>query len=385
MPITSSPSNSPTPIIVTGKLNLNLFSGVKNCMVLWTARFNVHHLTLSLLAGEPLQPPRFLIRQDQLILSLRFHPSLKKTLHWAVGKELSREVCCLHTTLANPSFSSHLSLMEQLMSVKQQDNEPVASFLKKAKDIFDKLVAIGKQPSHEVFLIYILKGLRIEYKTLKHLCPASITLSTQGILPTPPLVANYAHRDVPFHRGRGRFSRGRSSRSTGRGYGNDRRSQHHYSRGHNTVGASSKQRCFVCESTMHLANSCPHRSSNPQANYTVPRYIDSSHGNVHSDPSYNGSTVHGSPISSIPWVPDTGASHHIAPDLASFHTSEPYNGSDRLQVASVEVTMPTGIIDRHPNDRIYASDSIVSSSSKASFVTDVFGPLAANHKDFAIE
>ncbi|GAA0166894.1 hypothetical protein LIER_40268 [Lithospermum erythrorhizon] len=76
--------------------------------------------------------------------------------------------------------------------------------------------------------------------------------------------------------------------------------------------ASSKQRCFVCESTMHLANSCPHRSSNPQANYTVPRYIDSSQGSV----------------------PDTGASHHIAPDLASFNTSEPYNGSDRLQVAS---------------------------------------------------
>ncbi|GAA0143922.1 hypothetical protein LIER_04494 [Lithospermum erythrorhizon] len=118
------------------------------------------------------------------------------------------------------------------------------------------------------------------------------------------------------------------------GYGGDRRASKYTSGGNNAVGISSKQRCFVCESTMHLANSCPHCSSHPQANYAAPRFFYSFQGSVHQETSYSGSANHCSPISYVSWVPHTGASHHIAPDLASLHTSEPYNGVDRLQVAN---------------------------------------------------
>ncbi|GAA0146843.1 hypothetical protein LIER_06701 [Lithospermum erythrorhizon] len=78
---------------------------------------------------------------------------------------------------------------------------------------------MGKQPTHEVFLIYILRGLREEYKKLKSFVYtrdsgfsfeelhnylvthefvnpdlSSVTSSNRGLLPTPPPTVNYVGR-----------------------------------------------------------------------------------------------------------------------------------------------------------------------------------------------
>ncbi|KAG9141070.1 hypothetical protein Leryth_012651 [Lithospermum erythrorhizon] len=114
-----------------------------------------------------------------------------------------------------------------------------------------------------------------------------------------------------FNRGRGRFPRG-----IGRGNGSERRSYQVASGSNSVVDNSSKQRCFVCDSLMHLANSWPHRSSHPQANYVAHGVSNISIGHSYPEVHYSGSSHHGSPMQYNPWVPHTGTSHHITPDLA---------------------------------------------------------------------
>ncbi|GAA0156290.1 hypothetical protein LIER_38248 [Lithospermum erythrorhizon] len=94
----------------------------------------------------------------------------------------------------------------------------------------------------EVFLLYILRGLRDEFRDLKPFiygrgsqitfeelhnyllthefvncdAPGSSLVSTQGLLPTPPPIAHYAQYDPPnYSRDRGRYSRGRFHRGIG--------------------------------------------------------------------------------------------------------------------------------------------------------------------------
>ncbi|GAA0155046.1 hypothetical protein LIER_38008 [Lithospermum erythrorhizon] len=95
--------------------------------------------------------------------------------------------------------------------------------------------------------------------------------STKGILPTPPPSVNYVARDQGYApSGRGRSFLGR------------------YSRG-----------------SAHSNHSDRHNLASPL-----------------------------SPSSYAPWVPDTGASHHITLDLASLQHPEIYPRHDRLQVAN---------------------------------------------------
>ncbi|GAA0153962.1 hypothetical protein LIER_37777 [Lithospermum erythrorhizon] len=247
------------------------------------------------------------IQQDQLIMSFLISSLSEETIPLAVGKQSSRAIwVALKTALANPSFSSHLCLQDKLINLKQ-NNLPITDYLQQAK---------GKQPPHDVFLIYILKGLCHEYRDLKmNIFSRSSTVtfeelhnylltheyvnpdlhtpvepSSSGILPTPPPTAQFASRDQGHFRGRGRSSQGRFARGSGRHSSNDRRP-------------------------------CPHRSNAPQANYAAPAYQSNSY-----TPSFVSSYA--------PWVPDTGASHHVSPNLATFHQPEVYNGADRLQVAN---------------------------------------------------
>ncbi|GAA0139029.1 hypothetical protein LIER_35018 [Lithospermum erythrorhizon] len=92
----------------------------------------------------------------------------EETIPFVVGKETSHEIRkALYITLANPSLSSHLCLQEQLINLKQHD-QSIASYLKQAKVTYDALAAISKQPPQEVFILYILCGLKEEYRDMKN-------------------------------------------------------------------------------------------------------------------------------------------------------------------------------------------------------------------------
>ncbi|GAA0165124.1 hypothetical protein LIER_20606 [Lithospermum erythrorhizon] len=276
MPITSSLSNSPTPIIVIGPPKWNRSS--------WSTSIWL------------------------------------QTIPLAVGKQSSHAIwIALKTALANASFSSQMCLQAQLIGLKQ-DNLSIAAYLKHAKVAYDVLAAIGKEPPQDVFLIYILRGLREEYKDLK------FSMFSRGSNWAPPNSTTVCK--FRFQRSRTVCSRSRPFvpgpiYSTGRANHHDKRQSPqpswHSSDQH-------KSRCFICEFILHLANNCPHRSAPLQAHYIAPFTQPSS--------PKSSAYTHANATSYVPWVPDTGTSDHISPDMVAFHQPELYLGNDRLHVAN---------------------------------------------------
>ncbi|GAA0139634.1 hypothetical protein LIER_01140 [Lithospermum erythrorhizon] len=183
--------------------------------------------------------------------------------------------------LANPSFTSQMCLQDQLIGLKQ-NNLSISAYLKHAKVTYDVLAAIGKEPPQDVFLIYILRGSREDYKDLK------FSMVSRG--------SNFTFEEL-----------------------------HNYLLTHefvNTDPIPPPSHGLLPTPPPSVAVRC----SQPQAHLATPLIQPST-----PTPSLYSS----SPASHYsPWLPDTGATHHISPDIAVFHHPEPYFGSDRLQVAN---------------------------------------------------
>ncbi|GAA0149466.1 hypothetical protein LIER_08627 [Lithospermum erythrorhizon] len=191
------------------------------------------------------------LQHDQLLMSLLISSLSEDTIPLVVGKPTSQSIWnTLHTALANPSFTTHMSLQEQLMAL-HQDNMTVAAYLKHAKVTYDALVNnllmryfscifyTVFERTKDVKNIVYSRGPQLTYEELHNLLLTHEFVnpltqqreadSASGLLPTPPPTGNFATRD----------------------------------NNHSTRDAtnSHKQRCFICESTMHFANACPHRST----------------------------------------------------------------------------------------------------------------------------
>ncbi|GAA0167569.1 hypothetical protein LIER_40406 [Lithospermum erythrorhizon] len=288
MLIITSPSNLPTPSIVIGVPKWTPFSvdklfgyvdGTIPCPPSQLAAPNGFSL--------PNSAYELWVQQDQLIMSLLISAMSQKTISLIVGKHSFHQIwATLNTAFANHSFSTQMSLQDQLFNVKQ-NNQAILTYLQQAKSLYDTLAAIGKQPTHEVFIIYILRGLDEEYKDLKSMVysrgsqikceelhnylPTHAFVNpnisqkapslSRGLLPTPPSVQYVAYDYGSSSRGRGRSTRDRFYRTQCRS--NDRRSNPPQWQSSSNQDIS-KARCFVCDSTMHLANSCPHRTPAPK-------------------------------------------------------------------------------------------------------------------------
>ncbi|KAJ9538821.1 LOW QUALITY PROTEIN: hypothetical protein OSB04_031554 [Centaurea solstitialis] len=137
-------------------------------------------------------------------------------------------------------------------------------------------------------------------------------LSQLGLQPinAQPAQAFYANRSGNSHsRGRGRDSR-RGRRNYNRSQGGGNRNQFSWASNQNTVFGSCN-RCGIG----HIPSHCPNRDpatmrtrQPPSANFTDYR--------------------------SQAWLPDTGSSHRVAPDLSSFDNFEAYYGEDNLHVGN---------------------------------------------------
>ncbi|GAA0147125.1 hypothetical protein LIER_42939 [Lithospermum erythrorhizon] len=166
------------------------------------------------------------VQQDPLIMSLLISSLSEETIPLAVGKPTSHEIwTSLHTALANPSFSNHLCLQEQLISLKQND-QFITSYLKQAKGIFDALAAIGNEPSQET-TFEELHNFLLTHDFVNPDVSGFGAPQTQDLLPTPSPIVQYASRDNgASYRGRGRLNQGCSNRSHTRLHNSDRRYQH---------------------------------------------------------------------------------------------------------------------------------------------------------------
>ncbi|KAF7143710.1 hypothetical protein RHSIM_Rhsim05G0062600 [Rhododendron simsii] len=292
--------------------------------------------------------------QDQMLMSMLIGSLSDDVFPLVVGLTTSQEIwTTLEASLASPSNTRILQLHMQLQNMRQGDKS-VSSFLHRAKALSDELAAAGRPVSTADFNIYVFRGLRSDFKDLvtnmaarhddisfselhalllSHEFLNAESFTTDVALPAPidlPPTANFVQRSgssstQPRHSNnctRGVSHSGNSSyyssggsysggRSRARGRGGRSQDSHSF---HGDI----RSRCQICNGTSHLASTCNQR-------YNHAHQSPSAHLAAFSN---NGMPHH------YDWFPDTGATHHVTPDLSTITHSEPYQGVDQLRVGN---------------------------------------------------
>ncbi|OIT00609.1 hypothetical protein A4A49_60155, partial [Nicotiana attenuata] len=220
------------------------------------------------------------------------------------------------------------------------------------KLLSDELAVAGRALNASDFNVYVFKGLRSDFKDIVTTLserpePVSYSelhslllnhefihgssmssLSLASSVTYHTTMANVAQRS--FHgdkhnigqintnsqRGSGRSYRGRGGRG-----GRNLFHRNTYSNNYSPMGQpwnsnnDGRVRCRICNGTNHQAATCYqwyNHTINPSAHLS------------HQEPI----------LLTQNWYPDTGATHHIAPDLSSFTYVEEYKGPDQLHIGN---------------------------------------------------
>ena len=326
---------------------------------------------ISTTTSLPSVNPSYLLwtQQDHLIMSALLSSLSTEVLHLVVDCKTSQEIwTTLETALASPSNSRIMQLHGAFQELRQHDDS-ASTYLQKAKALFDELAAAGRPISMAEFNLYVFRGLHSDFKDLvtslstkadpisytdlhshllthEFLHKASLHLAvTAPLLPTPSQQpsAFFGQRQFGSSTGRrGRFRGGwrQSNRSYNRGnhgYSSDSannsygygsgpkfgQQQNRFSsgsgqqfgqQGNRLGGYNRTAKCQLCYDYGHTAQQCSQLAThNLQANANL---------------AFNNAPI----TAPVTWFPDTGANHHVTPDLASMTSSEPYCGNDHLHV-----------------------------------------------------
>jgi hypothetical protein len=280
----------------------------------------------------------------------------------------------LERAYAPNTSSREYTLKTQLLKIEMKSDETASAYLTRAQEYADALANIGEAMKEKDLVMLVISGLRDEYNGLKsnlltrqfptafnelpgllsdhdYMIRKSLptvppvqaftTVTNPPTLSTPAAGLNQAttlqalqqlvsqlglqiqpaqtSSPQAFYTSRPTSTRGRGSQNRrGRGTYNNRssssgnRNQFSWASTQNMVYGTCN-RCGIG----HIPSQCPNRDPNPMrgrqpsANYAENRS--------------QGSTS---------WIPDTGSTNHVAPDLSSFEFSEPYHGEDHLHVGN---------------------------------------------------
>ncbi|XP_019179703.1 PREDICTED: uncharacterized protein LOC109174917 [Ipomoea nil] len=171
------------------------------------------------------------IQQDQVILSTIISSLSDEVMHLAVGRDTSGEVWdSLASTLASTTRARCLSLLGQFQTLRQGPGSP-ADYLGRCKVIAESLSLADRPLSNEEQILYVLRGLRLEFRTMAN------SLTTTGAPVTLTQLSDFLqaqefiHEDdfavgdssggggapAAFFAGRGRNSGDQSHNNRGRG------------------------------------------------------------------------------------------------------------------------------------------------------------------------
>ncbi|KAJ9554157.1 hypothetical protein OSB04_018202 [Centaurea solstitialis] len=280
----------------------------------------------------------------------------------------------LERAYAPQTSSREYTLKTQLLKLEMKPDETSSAYLTRAQIYADALANIGEPMKDKDLVMLVLSGLREEYNGLKSTLlgrqfptafaelhgllsdhdymikkfsidpspPQAFTtvtnnrnsavsgaisstpqpdqlqaiqqlLSQLGLQVQPvnaqPAQAFYTNRSGN-HRGRGRDSRRGRGNYNNRSQGGGNRNQFSWASNQNTVFGTCN-RCGIG----HIPSLCSNR--------------DPATMRTRQPPSANVIEYR-----SQAWLPDTGSSHHVAPDLSSFDNSEAYYGEDNLHVGN---------------------------------------------------
>ncbi|KAD6118667.1 hypothetical protein E3N88_09938 [Mikania micrantha] len=277
----------------------------------------------------------------------------------------------LEKAYAPTTFSRVSTIKTQLLQLKMKGDETSSAYLTRAKSLSDTLANIGHPMPETDLVLHVLAGLREEYNGLKsnlltrqfptaftelhglladhdymiHKSQPDVTLAqaftavsssrnhTSAISPDtlqalqqllsqvglqtqpstnyvqPPPHANYTNRSTSMR---------------GRGVTGGTRSQFSWASTQNMVYGTCN-RCGIG----HIPSQCPNRdpstirSRQLTTNYAACR----------------------SQASTSAWLPDTGSSNHVSPDLSGLDNAEPYFGEDNLHDKSTRTILLMGPSD----------------------------------------
>ncbi|XP_019155238.1 PREDICTED: uncharacterized protein LOC109152118 [Ipomoea nil] len=270
------------------------------------------------------------VQQDQSILSLLIYSMSDEVLHLAVGQNTAAEVwhsICM--VVGSNTQARCLNLLGQFQSLRQRNATPV-DYLGRAKLLVEALAQAGQPLSLVEQTLYVLRGLRPEYR----MYAASLTANSPV---THPQMADYLQAadfiladDYPtaadgghdgshtaLYAGRGH---GGSSSSHVEGGRRGGRCSRNSNQGRGGLGGIGAPMCQICRSHGHTAVYCFKRySTQPPAQANVA--VSGDH-KVAPVPSPNA------------WYPDTGATAPATPDASMLNSSDDYGGSDTLRVGN---------------------------------------------------
>lgn len=247
----------------------------------------------------------------------------------------------LATAYGVVSNAQRTQLLLELHSLSK-DDKSVSQYLHQAKSLADSLAIAGNPLSESDFNAIVFRKLGSDYNGIMgalqqrtdpvtfselhgQLVSYEILLNSQQV--SAPL-ANTVHTSGSHSQS---SSRGFYSAYRGRGGRNGNRGR----RGYN----NSRPACQICGLNNHIASTCRRRFDStfqPRSQNFNRSNMDFSgtaqgHLSVLPPPSMPDSQISSH---SQYWYPDTGATHHVTPDLASLSLSTPYRGTNKLVVGN---------------------------------------------------
>ncbi|KAG8489227.1 hypothetical protein CXB51_017298 [Gossypium anomalum] len=207
----------------------------------------------------------------------------------------------------------------------------IKDYLSKVKSLSDSLTAAGSLVTEQEQISVILAGLPIEFESIQILASAtSLSLELQGNLDKTGSDSNRSSNHGYRGQTRG-WSRGRT-RGSGREW------------------SRSKPQCQLCGKIGHLVQTYYHRFDE---NFSGPDSRSSMTVNYHSlgeAPTSHCSSSHccsscltpssshalSSSVATQTWYPNSGATNHITPTVASLNNASPYTGTSQVSMGNGE-------------------------------------------------
>ncbi|XP_008238542.1 PREDICTED: uncharacterized protein LOC103337169 [Prunus mume] len=284
-------------------------------------------------------------KRDQMLCSLIIASSTEDVMPHIVGTSTSFQAWkALTQAFGSPTNTRLLQLHTQLQNFSKGDLL-IATYLQKAKLIADQLAAAGKPLDTNEFNAIIFRNLGSDYSDMvtamsTRLSPISyselhsllvsheIRLQEQAtystILPSANMVykgQNSNNTRAPaspnFHNHRSQSNFKNISHQNNHRSFHTRSNSLHRGLLPTPPNPSNTTRCQICNQTNHLAATCRYRYDKPN---------DAS-AHIASFPAYSNSDFNTG-------FPDTGATHHVTPDLANLSIANNYNGPDQLKVGN---------------------------------------------------
>nr|CAD1820632.1 unnamed protein product [Ananas comosus var. bracteatus]CAD1838934.1 unnamed protein product [Ananas comosus var. bracteatus] len=265
--------------------------------------------------------------KDQIVLSWILSSISESVLSQVVGATTAYAAWSrLQTTYASGSRAQVRTLKNALHALSR-DNDSIATYMDRAKRLFDQLIALDAAISEDDLIDHILRGLGQDYRPFTRNIEARLTsisfddlfglllseemqLKSSNSSLNPPAVAHYNARQNTNSGGRGR----------GRGY---KRGGYHSNSGRGRTSQANTESftpiCYNCRGQGHTYKQCPSPKYNNNNDYT-PKPA----ANFTSSPT----------TSTKPWIVDTGATHHLTSELENLGIHSEYSGTDEITLTN---------------------------------------------------